>query len=131
LRENEDWVELDAVGEIEIISGIQGGWHVEPYLYVSGVTERELFGTATLWVEVEEMRIAESGIQEFEPIFFQRVDDDFALFSQPVIFQGSNTPENLTGLEVIMHADIVFDDGRSVSLTSTVTLIDEFDEFPF
>ena len=131
VRQNGQFVPLEDGASIEIISGFQGGWHVEPYLRITGIVEDDLYGTTTFWVERDSIRIAETGQQQFEPLFFNNEGDAFLFFTQPVVFLGSYTPENLAGTDATIRVNFELDDGRTVNISTPVSLIDEVEEFDF
>lgn len=111
---------------IEIISGFQGGWHIEPVLHVEGVDSSELSGSLSMSVETTDgVLLASSGEQELEPGFFDQNETGWSYFSFPVIFDVE--PFGYEGQEVVVIAvgDVA---GESFDVEQRVTLVNETDE---
>lgn len=129
VRTEQAFVELEDAASLEIISGFQGGWHVEPYLSLSNIEAEALNGSATFWVEQNGTQVADAGQIEFEPIFFQTDGEAYLFFTQ-IQFLTAGSADEVVG-EAVVRGEVILDDGRTVEVMNSVNLVNEVEEFEF
>lgn len=120
-------------GEAEIISGFQGGVHLEPGLRFDAddYTAAELSGSVTLRVRrlSDDQVISEGAIYPFEPYSFVESDGAWLYRAPPVIFAGASSSDGLRGEQVRIEADVVLaSEAGGRALSAEVELVDEVDE---
>lgn len=124
---------LEETGELEIISGFQGGWHVEPLLLIDGVGSKEILSGTLLFVVERESSSEEVGAapeQEVEPVFWDNYQDDSYLFlTQPVFL--NFPPDQLVGERVVLEMTLSLTNGEELTVSQQTTLKDDFEEANF
>lgn len=120
----EAYAEEDA--EIELVHGFQGGYHIEPVLYLSGI-EREGFEADVEYVVEEresgqqvnrtsEFQIGRFGLNEYE--------GGYLYHSPPVVFE-VESPSEITGAEIRLEVSLDVVGGSSTTTTRIATIVDE------
>lgn len=111
--------------EIRLIHGFQGGYHVEPSLYVTGIDTTEFSTT----IEYRVVRTSDgeqlNRRETYEIDHYGWLDrrDGYLHHSNPVIFK-TNDPDEVLGDDIRMEVTVDLENGGNVSGTQKGTLVD-------
>ena len=111
--------------EIRLVHGFQGGYHVEPSMYLSGISQSGF--EATITYEVERVSDGEKLNRRDTYIVGQygwtSYKEGFLHHSNPVVFK-TRTPDEVLGDEIQLRVTVDLENGGKASDTQTGTLID-------
>ena len=115
----------DSNADVEIVHGFQGGYHIEPTLYLTGVDE-EMF-TADIHYEVVRDSDGEMLNSRKDYVVdhygWMSYQDGFLHHSNPVIFAISG-PSDVKGDGVEISITVDVRQGGAVSVTQDATIVD-------
>lgn len=115
---------------IELQSGLQGGWHVEPAVQAPADTALDDLGGEMRWEVRDSAGNPLTTDARFEMFrnFWQELEGGNAYWGDFVIFSTSQYPEEFVDTDVTIEVTLDFDDRSSlddVTITETVRLVDE------
>lgn len=127
--ENPRWFRAFGEGcnSVEMETGLQGGWHIEPAIQAPRDAINEDLGGRILWSVTDEDGdvVAEAEFELFRS-FWQTLEGGDAYWGDFVIFD--REPTNLIGTQLTIECTLDFDDKSAldeVVITNTVDFVDE------
>ena len=126
-----DYEEFSSSPTLEVVSGFQGGFHIEPALKIEELEAEEFFAVVTYHVE----DVDSGEMLEQSPSMY-RVDQsafetsgDALLRNYERIILSVSTADDAAGRTVEVSVDVEIEGIGVVSTSRTVELVDEVDEF--
>jgi hypothetical protein len=114
---------------IELQSGLQGGWHIEPALQAPRDASVDDLGGEMRWeVRNRDDNIVATAQFELFRNFWQELEGGNAYWGDFVIFNTSTYPEDLVDTDITVEVTLDFDEDsalQDVVLTKTVRLVDD------
>jgi hypothetical protein len=116
----------DGAGEFELVRGFQGGFHLEPVLYLVGVEQSEF----TAEIDYEIRRRSDGDLLNRETTFeigprqWSDHEEGYLHFSNPVIFTAGQ-PDAVIGTPVELVVTLDVQGGGSVHVSHVGTVVDE------
>lgn len=127
--ENPRWFRAfdEGCNTVELETGLQGGWHIEPALQAPRTAITEDLGGTLYWsVRNEDGDTVARAQFELFRSFWQSLEGGEAYWGDFLIFD--RNPEALVGSQLTIECEIEFDDRSGlddVTLTQTVDFVDE------
>lgn len=115
-----------ATAEIELVHGFQGGYHVEPALYVTGVGESAPDTSIDYLVERAGSgeQLSRDTSYDIGPRGWTEYEDGYLHRSNPVIFD-IEQPDEVVGDPVTLEVTVDIVDGAELTRTVEGTIVDE------
>lgn len=129
--ENPRWFRAFDKGcdEIELQSGLQGGWHIEPALQAPSDASIDDLGGQMRWeVRDESDEVVATAQFEMFRNFWQELEGGNAYWGDFVIFNTSTYPDDLVGTNLTVEVELDFDDESTLedtTLEETLPLVDD------
>ena len=116
----------DGCNQVEMETGLQGGWHIEPAIQAPRTATIQDLGGRILWSVKDETgdEVARAEFELFRS-FWQTLEGGDAYWGDFVIFE--RNPEALVGSQLTIECTLEFDEQSSLSDLTLVETVDFVD----